>query len=263
MWNDALQGHSYEIREVQVNIYFILPHDFLSHVNIHIFKIRFHLLFFFLLAGGNGLSYFCLSSSCKCIQSPCKYKWHYQYCCLLLKPSVSSRTYLKVTRSCNRSSKHMMGRFCPGWCCLDRSGLSYVSASRDHVCGAARGSPSKFLIHHLLQFILLISVFTVFTGSRAATVSGQTQNRWGCRSRCCVSDVCSGRCWHCVSVKLYLISSCQAADMMSPKLLTLVLVVRPGRVLLGMKKRGFGVGKWNGFGGKVQQGETIEEGARR
>lgn len=51
--------------------------------------------------------------------------------------------------------------------------------------------------------------------------------------------------------------------MISPKLLTLVLVVRPGRVLLGMKKRGFGAGKWNGFGGKVQQGETIEEGARR
>lgn len=29
-------------------------------------------------------------------------------------------------------------------------------------------------------------------------------------------------------------------------------------VLLGMKKRGFGVGRWNGFGGKVQDGETIE-----
>ncbi|KAM8845866.1 oxidized purine nucleoside triphosphate hydrolase [Spinachia spinachia] len=49
----------------------------------------------------------------------------------------------------------------------------------------------------------------------------------------------------------------------SSKLLTLVLVVQPGRVLLGMKKRGFGAGKWNGFGGKVQPGETIEEGARR
>ena len=51
--------------------------------------------------------------------------------------------------------------------------------------------------------------------------------------------------------------------MLSPKLLTLVLVVQPGRVLLGMKKRGFGVGKWNGFGGKVQPGESIEEAARR
>jgi len=47
------------------------------------------------------------------------------------------------------------------------------------------------------------------------------------------------------------------------KLLTLVLVVQPGRVLLGMKKRGFGVGKWNGFGGKVQPGESIEAAARR
>ena len=52
-------------------------------------------------------------------------------------------------------------------------------------------------------------------------------------------------------------------EMFTSKLLTLVLVVQPGRVLLGMKKRGFGEGKWNGFGGKVQSGETIEEAARR
>ncbi|XP_061605220.1 oxidized purine nucleoside triphosphate hydrolase [Phyllopteryx taeniolatus] len=51
--------------------------------------------------------------------------------------------------------------------------------------------------------------------------------------------------------------------MLRSKLLTLVLVLQPGRVLLGMKKRGFGVGRWNGFGGKVQVGETVEEGARR
>lgn len=51
--------------------------------------------------------------------------------------------------------------------------------------------------------------------------------------------------------------------MFTNKLLTLVLVVQPGRVLLGMKKRGFGAGKWNGFGGKVQPGETIEEAARQ
>ncbi|XP_061850140.1 oxidized purine nucleoside triphosphate hydrolase isoform X2 [Colius striatus] len=30
-----------------------------------------------------------------------------------------------------------------------------------------------------------------------------------------------------------------------------------------MKKRGFGAGLWNGFGGKVQPGESIEEAARR
>lgn len=30
-------------------------------------------------------------------------------------------------------------------------------------------------------------------------------------------------------------------------------------ILLGMKKRGFGEGRWNGFGGKVQAGESIEE----
>ena len=30
-----------------------------------------------------------------------------------------------------------------------------------------------------------------------------------------------------------------------------------------MKKRGFGVGKWNGFGGKLGDGETIKEAAVR
>nr|AAH21940.1 Nudt1 protein [Mus musculus] len=51
--------------------------------------------------------------------------------------------------------------------------------------------------------------------------------------------------------------------MSTSRLYTLVLVLQPQRVLLGMKKRGFGAGRWNGFGGKVQEGETIEDGAKR
>ena len=47
------------------------------------------------------------------------------------------------------------------------------------------------------------------------------------------------------------------------KLLTLLFVMRPNQVLLGMKKRGFAIGRWNGFGGKVQVGETIEDAAKR
>ena len=47
------------------------------------------------------------------------------------------------------------------------------------------------------------------------------------------------------------------------KILTLCLVHNHPRVLLGMKKRGFGAGRWNGFGGKIQGEETIEEAARR
>lgn len=47
------------------------------------------------------------------------------------------------------------------------------------------------------------------------------------------------------------------------KLLTLCLVCRDGQILLGMKKRGFGQGRWNGFGGKVEEGETIEQAAAR
>ncbi|CAM9303448.1 unnamed protein product [Chrysoparadoxa australica] len=34
-------------------------------------------------------------------------------------------------------------------------------------------------------------------------------------------------------------------------------------ILLGMKKRGFGVGKWNGFGGKLEAGESVEQAAIR
>lgn len=51
---------------------------------------------------------------------------------------------------------------------------------------------------------------------------------------------------------------------MKNKLLTLVLLrdMQKG-ILLGLKKRGFGVGKWNGFGGKVKEGETIAECAIR
>lgn len=45
--------------------------------------------------------------------------------------------------------------------------------------------------------------------------------------------------------------------------LTLTLVREEGRILLGRKKRGFGEGKWNGFGGKVEAGESIEDAARR
>ncbi|XP_077287818.1 oxidized purine nucleoside triphosphate hydrolase-like [Arctopsyche grandis] len=35
------------------------------------------------------------------------------------------------------------------------------------------------------------------------------------------------------------------------------------RLLLGMKKRGFGAGRWNGFGGKVEAGESARRGAAR
>lgn len=47
------------------------------------------------------------------------------------------------------------------------------------------------------------------------------------------------------------------------KVTTLVLIHKGDEVLLGMKKRGFGEGRWNGFGGKVGEGETIEEAAHR
>ena len=42
----------------------------------------------------------------------------------------------------------------------------------------------------------------------------------------------------------------------APKLLTLVMPTAAGRVLLGMKKRGFGAGFFNGFGGKVEPSDV-------
>jgi 8-oxo-dGTP diphosphatase/2-hydroxy-dATP diphosphatase len=47
------------------------------------------------------------------------------------------------------------------------------------------------------------------------------------------------------------------------KLLTLCVIHQDDQVLLGMKKRGFGAGRWNGFGGKLSGSETIEEAAKR
>jgi len=47
------------------------------------------------------------------------------------------------------------------------------------------------------------------------------------------------------------------------KLLTLSIIHQHPKVLLGMKKRGFGAGRWNGFGGKVRGKETIESAAKR
>ena len=43
---------------------------------------------------------------------------------------------------------------------------------------------------------------------------------------------------------------------------TLCFILRDGpvcQILLGVKKRGFGAGKVNGFGGKIRPGETLEE----
>ncbi len=40
---------------------------------------------------------------------------------------------------------------------------------------------------------------------------------------------------------------------------TLLFLRRNGEILLAMKKRGFGEGKWNGAGGKVEPGETYAQ----
>ena len=52
---------------------------------------------------------------------------------------------------------------------------------------------------------------------------------------------------------------------MKNKVLSLVLLRNQSssEILLGLKKRGFGAGKWNGFGGKLHPGESVRECARR
>lgn len=41
--------------------------------------------------------------------------------------------------------------------------------------------------------------------------------------------------------------------------LTLLYLIKSDQVLLAMKKRGFGQGKWNGVGGKIEASETVEQ----
>jgi mutator protein MutT len=43
----------------------------------------------------------------------------------------------------------------------------------------------------------------------------------------------------------------------------LIFLLKDDQILLAMKKRGFGAGRWNGVGGKIDPGETIEQAAVR
>ncbi len=47
------------------------------------------------------------------------------------------------------------------------------------------------------------------------------------------------------------------------KITTLVFCITDTQILLGMKKRGFGAGKLNGYGGKVKERELPRRGAKR
>lgn len=46
---------------------------------------------------------------------------------------------------------------------------------------------------------------------------------------------------------------------MKKQITTLLLVIKNNKILLALKLRGFGVGKYNGVGGKQEQGESVEE----
>jgi len=66
-----------------------------------------------------------------------------------------------------------------------------------------------------------------------------------------------------IRVPVALVKSIRNAVENNRKILTLCCLKKDGKILLGMKKRGFGAGRWNGFGGKLKAGETIEQAAIR
>lgn len=47
------------------------------------------------------------------------------------------------------------------------------------------------------------------------------------------------------------------------KIMNLGLIIKDDKILLGMKKRGFGADRWNGYGGKTKEGEGVEEALQR
>lgn len=49
----------------------------------------------------------------------------------------------------------------------------------------------------------------------------------------------------------------------SARVCTLCLFLKEDQILLAMKKRGFGAGRWNGVGGKLEKGETPKQAAIR
>jgi 8-oxo-dGTP pyrophosphatase MutT (NUDIX family) len=50
---------------------------------------------------------------------------------------------------------------------------------------------------------------------------------------------------------------------MNAKIYTLLFLRKDGQLLLAMKKRGFGAGRYNGVGGKIETDETIEAAMKR
>jgi ADP-ribose pyrophosphatase YjhB (NUDIX family) len=50
---------------------------------------------------------------------------------------------------------------------------------------------------------------------------------------------------------------------MKTVLMTLAFCIEENRILLGFKEKGFGGGRWNGFGGKVKEDESIEDALKR
>jgi 8-oxo-dGTP diphosphatase len=64
-------------------------------------------------------------------------------------------------------------------------------------------------------------------------------------------------------MKKIALKRCQRGLSVRDATLVFILKDTSQEILLGLKKRGLGEGKWNGFGGKVEHGESIEQAAAR
>ncbi len=64
-----------------------------------------------------------------------------------------------------------------------------------------------------------------------------------------------------VTKRIYFIM--QTSQNPKKKIASLCFLLRGGEVLLGLKKEGWGIGKWSSIGGKVEEGETLLSGAVR
>jgi RimJ/RimL family protein N-acetyltransferase/8-oxo-dGTP pyrophosphatase MutT (NUDIX family) len=134
----------------------------------------------------------------------------------------------------------------------------------------ARGVESGVLVIFLVSVTVLritafISTSQIRTGSSFLPILGRRQRY----SATTMKDVfaCEGE----IGAKLQYFGYCKVPyefyskipETSRVKQYSLVLIQGEGKILLGLKKRGFGVGKYNGFGGKLEAGESIEKSALR
>jgi 8-oxo-dGTP pyrophosphatase MutT (NUDIX family) len=73
------------------------------------------------------------------------------------------------------------------------------------------------------------------------------------------SSLNDGALFHAFYIQISITLKYNRLDMKKEITATLLFLIKDGQILLAMKKRGFGVGRFNGVGGKPEPGESIEQ----